>query len=124
MGDFPWDDYKGGGDFVTFQNIGDSVSGEILSIRVGKDFNGNPCPELLLKTDDGAEKTLTAGQKVLQSALAEERPEVGDRIGIIYSGVGDAKPGKAPAKLFDVAVKRQGSSPAASASGVSAESLV
>lgn len=102
---YDWDQHKQTGDWITFDNVGDHVVGDIIAIRTGKDFSGNPCPELVIRTDDGDEKTLTAGQVRLKSALAEQAPQVGDRIRIVYSGVGDAKPGKAPAKLFDVAVK-------------------
>ncbi len=102
---FDWNEYKSTGDWVTFDSVGDKVVGQVLAIRVGKDFNGQPCPELVLRTDEG-DKTLTAGQKVLKARLAEEQPQVGDRIAVVYSGVGDAKPGKAPAKLFDVEVQR------------------
>ena len=102
---FDWDEYKSTGDWITFENVGDKAVGQILAIRVGRDFNGQPCPELVIRTEEG-DKTLTAGQKVLKARLAEEAPQAGDRIAIVYSGVGDAKPGKAPAKLFDVQVQR------------------
>lgn len=102
---YDWDQHKRTGSWVTFENVGDTVIGDILAIRTGTDFAGNPCPELVLRLDDGEEKTLTAGQVMLKSELAAQAPQVGDRIRIVYSGVGEAKPGKAPAKLFDVAVK-------------------
>jgi Uma2 family endonuclease len=105
MSDFPWDDYMQTGDWITFTNIGDGVVGIIKAIRVGKDFNGNPCPELIIEVDSGEEKTLTAGQVLLKQALAELRPGVGDKVRIVYSGIGEARPGKAPAKQFTVEVK-------------------
>lgn len=105
MSAFEWNNYTQSGDFVSFKEVGDGVIGIIKAIREGTDFNQNPCPELILETDDGEEKTLTAGQVMLKSALAEAAPQVGDRVRIIYSGVGDAKPGRAPAKLFTVDVK-------------------
>lgn len=107
MSDFDWNNFKNTGEWITFNEVGDQVIGVVTAVRVGKDFNGNPCPELMIDLDDdGGEKILTAGQKILQSKLAEWAPQVGDRIWIMYSGVGDARPGKAPAKLFDVKVKR------------------
>lgn len=105
MSDFDWNNYTQTGDFVSFKEVGDGVIGVIKAIREGKDFNSNPCPELILETDDGEEKTLTAGQVLLKTALAEKAPQVGDRVRIVYSGVGDARPGKAPAKVFTVDVK-------------------
>jgi len=106
MSEFNWDDYAQAGDWVSFNEVGDQVVGRIKSVRIGTDFNGNPCPELVLEVnDEGDEQTLTAGQVMLKAALAEKAPRVGDRIRIIYSGIGDAKPGRAPAKLFQVDVK-------------------
>lgn len=103
---FDYDKYTSG-DFVKFENVNDSVIGIIKEIREGKDFNGNPCPLLVLEvSEEGDEKTLTAGQVLLKAALAEKAPQVGDKIRIVYSGVGDAKPGKAPAKQFTVEVKK------------------
>ena len=102
---FEYDRYVDGGDFVKFENVGDQVVGVVKEVREGKDFNGHPCPELVLEVEDGEEKTVTAGQVRLKAELAEKRPQMGDKIRITYSGVGDAKPGKAPAKLFTVEVK-------------------
>lgn len=101
---FEYDRYLDSGDYVKFNEVGDQVIGVIKEVREGKDFNRQPCPELVLETDDG-EKTLTAGQVRLKAELAEKRPQVGDKIRVVYSGVGDAKPGNAPPKLFTVDVK-------------------
>lgn len=105
MTDHDWDQYKKTGGYVSFKEVGDSVVGTIKSVRTGTDFNFNPCPELVLILDDGEERTLTAGQVMLSAALTEKRPQVGQKIRIVYSGIGEAKPGKAPAKLFTVDVK-------------------
>jgi hypothetical protein len=101
-----WGSFKNAGNYVVFENIGDNVAGVVEAVRLGTDFNGAACPELIVRTADGAERTVTAGQKVLQSELSDKEPEVGDRIAIVYSGQGPAKPGRAPAKLFDVVVKK------------------
>jgi hypothetical protein len=105
---FDWDNYTQTGDWARFDNEGDGIVGVIKTIREGADFNGNPCPELVLETDPetGDEITVTAGQVMLKAALAEQRPEEGDKIRIVYTGVGEARPGKAPAKLFTVEVKK------------------
>lgn len=113
MAGFNWDRYKS--DFVKFEEVGDNVKGEVLEINEGRDFNGNPCPQLVIETDDGT-RTLTAGQKQLQARLAEKRPEIGDEVSITYSGVGEGKPGFAPAKLFTVEVTRSANTKAVSAS--------
>lgn len=105
MSDFNYDQFASNGDHIKWENVGDSVAGEIIVVRIGKDFNGADCPELVVRTDDGEDRIVTAGQKVLQNRLTEVRPRPGERVGITYSGVGDAKPGKAPAKLFTVQVR-------------------
>lgn len=102
---FDYDKYATSGEYVKFENVGDSVIGVIKQVREGADFKGNPCPELVLEDDEGNERTVSAGQVMLKAALAEKRPSEGDRVRIVYSEVGDAKPGKAPAKLFTVDVK-------------------
>lgn len=98
-----WSKYKSS--FMKFEQIGDSIAGDIVAITDGDDFNGNPCPQLTLDTEDGVRK-VTCGQKMLQAALAEREPQEGDHITITYSGVGEGKPGRAPAKLFTVEVVR------------------
>lgn len=102
---FTWSKYKG--DFVSFKELGDSVEGTVLSLAEGQDFNGNPCPQLVIDTDEGS-RTVTAGQAMLKAALAEKEPAQGDWISIEYYANGDGKPGRAPAKLFKVEVKRTG----------------
>lgn len=104
-----WNKYKSseGSRFFKFEGIGDSISGTIVSIEEGKDFNQKACPELLIETDEG-NKQVTCGQVMLQSALAEKEPEEGDFIAITYYANGEGKPGRAPAKLFKVDVKRGG----------------
>lgn len=103
---FDYSKFTTGGDYVKFENVGDQVVGIIKTVREGKDFNGNPCPLLTIEVNEqGDEKTLTASQVRLKVALAEKAPQVGDKIRIVYSGVGEAQPGKAPAKEFTVEVK-------------------
>lgn len=99
---YNWDEYKNSGDFVSFKEVGDHVIGIIKMIRTGTDFNDKPCPELIIEDAQGDERTVTASQVMLKAALAEKAPQIGDRIRIVYSGIGDAKPGKAPAKQFTV----------------------
>lgn len=102
---FDYDKYAGSGDYFKFDDVGDTIVGVIKDVREGRTFNGDPCPELVLETDDGEEKTVTASQVRLKAALAEKRPQVGDKVRIAYSGVGEASPGKAPPKEFTVDVK-------------------
>lgn len=118
-----WDEFTTTSEWITFNEVGDKVVGTVRVVRRGKDFNGNPCPELVIDVDGEGEKTLTAGQVMLKTALAEKRPATGDRIAIVYSGIGEARPGKAPAKLFEVDVKKT-DQPTGNSGGVSASDLL
>ena len=105
---FDYDKYASSGEYFKFEEVGDQIVGVIKEVREGRTFNGDPCPELVLEVedDDGVdEKTVTASQVLLRAALAEKRPQKGDKVRITYSGIGDAKPGKAPPKEFTVDVK-------------------
>lgn len=84
---FDYDNYTSSGDYVSWENPGDQVVGTIKEVREGSDFNRNPCPELVLEVgDDGDEVTLTAGQAMLKRLLAEQRPQVGQKIRVVYTG--------------------------------------
>lgn len=101
-----WDDptIRSTGDYVRFDAVGDSVAGEIVAISVHTFEDGKRAPKLVIRTDDG-ERTLTAGQMQLLAKLAEARPEVGDRIAIVHTGV-ERRSGGKTLKQFDVTVKR------------------
>ena len=102
---FDYNQYNETGDYFKFEEVGDQIVGVIKTVREGRTFNGDPCPELVLELEDGDEKTITASQVLLKAALAESAPQVGDKVRITYSGIGEAKPGKAPPKQFTVDVK-------------------
>ena len=111
-----WDDpdLRVGGDFVKFDAAGDSISGRIDTIRTHRFDNGKVAPQLLLTTDDGDERTVTAGQIQLKVALAEKRPEPGDHIAITMTGI-EKRAGGKTLKLFSVAVTPAGQKPAPAA---------
>ena len=102
---YDWEPFEGGdGEFMKFEKVGDEIIGAVTKVGTGTDFKGNPCPQLHITTDEGDERIVTAGQVFLKRALAEQAPQAGDRIKITMTGLGDPQPGKAPAKLFSVAV--------------------
>ncbi|MGH7426252.1 MAG: hypothetical protein ACREJP_08795 [Candidatus Methylomirabilales bacterium] len=97
----------GQGERFKFVNPGDTVEGEVLRLSA-TDFGGQAdlTPVILLRSDQG-EKEITASQTVLCNKLAEAAPEVGDWVKITFDGEADkARPGRSPAKLFTVTVKR------------------
>lgn len=104
-----WDDpeLRVGGEFVRFDNVGDTVSGTINAVRAHRFDDGSVAPQILLVTDDGEERTVTAGQVRLKAALAEQRPEAGDHITITFTQV-EKRAGGKTLKHFDVQVNRGG----------------
>jgi hypothetical protein len=104
-----WDDpdLRGGnGAYVKFDAIGDTVTGTVVNITAHRWDDGSVSPQVLLDTADG-EKTVTAGQVRLKSALAEQRPERGDAITITLSDIEKRSGGKT-LKHFTVNVVRAG----------------
>jgi hypothetical protein len=99
----------GSGDYperFTFTTPGDQITGTITSVSVATMPDGTRLPAIELRDDNGTAWSVLAGPKALQGLLAAHKPTTGDRIGIVFTGFGEAKPGKSPAKLFDIAVKR------------------
>lgn len=109
-----WDDedvQPTGGDFVKFNEVGDTVIGTITAIRKQRfeDSDGvTYAPQLDLDTADG-ERTLTAGAVKLRQLFIEQRPEVGDRIKVVHTG----KSGRV--KLFSLDVRKAEAGPAKAA---------
>lgn len=103
-----WDDpeLSTGGDYIKFDNIGDTVTGTVVAIRVHRWDDGKVSPQVLLDVA-GEEKTITAGQVRLKAALAEQRPEPGDLLTVTLCDVEKRQGGKT-LKHFDVSVVRGG----------------
>lgn len=117
-----WDnpEIKSGGEFVKFENVGDTISGTITAIRTQRWDDGKVDPQILLVTDDGEEKTVTAGQVRLKNLLAEQRPEAGDHIRITYTSKEQRAGGKT-LKHWDLVVTRgTGTPPPAAAPAAAA----
>lgn len=106
MSESVWEDpsLQVGGDYVKFENIGDSVQGELVSVGIHKWADGSVSPQLIIRTNDG-DKTVTAGQIRLKAALVEKKPEAGDLIKITLSDIEKRQGGKT-LKHFDVQVKK------------------
>lgn len=102
-----WDDpeVKAGGEFIKFENVGDEASGTVTAVRVHRWDDGSVSPQIHLTTDDGEERTLTAGQVRLKVALAEQRPEVGDHLKVKFTSV-EKRAGGKTLKHFDVVVTK------------------
>lgn len=116
-----WDDpdLRAGGEFVKFENPGDSIAGTITAIRSHRFEDGSVAPQVLLTTATGEERTVTAGQVRLKAELVTQRPEVGDHITITHTEVEKRSGGKT-LKHFDVRVTRGGAPAATTAPPASA----
>lgn len=100
-----WDDpeIKAGGEFVKFESVGDTVSGTITAVRAHRFDDGKVVPQVLLTTDDGEERTMTAGQVQLKAKLAEARPEAGDHLTVTLTEV-EKRAGGKTLKHFTIVV--------------------
>jgi len=87
--------------------------------------DGKVSPKLILRMDDGTEKTVTAGQVRLKAILAETRPQVGQTIRITMTEIEKRSGGKT-LKHFSVevgALPAAGTAPAANLSADQAAAL-
>jgi len=114
-----WDDpdVKTNEDYVTFDAVGDGVSGVIQHIGKHTFDDGKVAAQLLIRCDDGEERTLTAGQVRLKAALVEQRPMVGDHLKVHLSQIEKRSGGKT-LKHFEVAIVRGGAPAAPSPAAV------
>lgn len=105
-----WDsaDLAIGGDYIKFEDAGDTVSGIVTAVRAHRFDDGKAVPQIILTDDEtGEDRTMTAGQIRLKIALAEQRPEAGDHLKVTLTGV-EKRPGGKTLKLFDVQVSKGG----------------
>jgi hypothetical protein len=98
----------GSGTFQKWEKVGDTVEGRIHSFTVdgGRDFYGNPCPEVVVETTHG-NVTVTASQKNLAKQLERHatRLGIGHAIKITWAGEYDTKHGT-KGKDFTLAVSK------------------
>lgn len=93
-------------DFFKFENVGDMIAGDLIEVRKGTDFNDKPCPELIIRTDDGADVHIGCGQAQLKAKVLAQRPEAGDWIKIEFTGT--EKAAKGMKKTFELTVASGG----------------
>jgi hypothetical protein len=106
------------GAFVTWNEPGDEIAGDVVDVRKGTDFNGGPCPELVIRTDDGEDHVLTAGQAHLKALIMHPdsgRPVTGDRVQVKF--VRTEKADKGMKKVFELNIKRGGAKGTEAAGG-------
>jgi hypothetical protein len=73
---------------------GEKLIGELTDVDMRDSEYGEPYPILtVLDESDGVEKAWHAFHTMARNAVAKKRPQIGERIGIVYAGVGEAQPG-------------------------------
>lgn len=100
-----WDDPElaTGGDYVKFEEVGDEVTGDVMSVGKHTFPDGKVAAKLVIRTDEGHDLTLTAGQVKLAEELRTQRPDAGDRIRVVFTNL-EKRPGGKTMKHFDVKV--------------------
>lgn len=109
-----WDDpeLQISDDYVKFENPGDTITGTITAIRIHR-FDDKAVPQVIVRTPDGRDRTITGGQARLKALLAEKRPEVGDTITVTMTNI-EKRAGGKTLKHFELEVGNTGTAPTAS----------
>lgn len=101
-------------DYVKFETPGDTITGTITALRIHR-FDDKPVPQIVIRTPEGHDRTVTGGQARLKALLTEKRPDVGDTITITMTNV-EKRAGGKTLKHFEVEVgKGTAMAPAAAA---------
>jgi hypothetical protein len=119
-----WDDpeMRIASDYVSFNEVGDSVTGIVTGVYAHRFDDGKVVPKIMLDTADG-EVALTAGQVRLKAALSEQRPEVGDNLTVTMTEI-EKRAGGKTLKHFDVTVVKSGTpAPAAAPTTLTPEQV-
>ena len=107
---FDWTKHKqANGQWVTFDNPDDKIIGTIVNIREHT-FDADKGPVPVLDLDIGAEETvsLSCAAVNLRHLVAELEPQVGDRIGVKFTGTTRLPGRPQPMKNFDVRILEKG----------------
>jgi hypothetical protein len=119
-----WDDpeMRIASDYVSFNEVGDTVTGVVTGVYAHRFDDGKVVPKIMLDTAEG-EVALTAGQVRLKAELSEKRPEVGDTLTVTMTEV-EKRAGGKTLKHFDVTVVKNGSpAPATAAPSLTPEQV-
>jgi hypothetical protein len=73
---------------------GEKLIGELTDVDMRDSEYGEPYPILtVLSEADGQEYAWHAFHTMARNAVAKKKPQIGEIIGIVYAGVGEAQPG-------------------------------
>lgn len=99
-------------DYVKFETPGDTITGTITALRIHR-FDDKPVPQIVIRTPEGYDRTVTGGQARLKALLTEKRPDVGDTITITMTNV-EKRAGGKTLKHFEVDIAKAGTTAAPS----------
>ena len=97
MTDYEFEELPSGGSFAKWETVGDEVVGRIAAFGIdsGTDFNGDPCPQLVVETE-GGNVTINGGQAALRRLMTDYQGRLG-QIGhgarVKYTGTYQTKQG-------------------------------
>jgi hypothetical protein len=79
---------------------GETLIGETTDLDWRESEYGDPYPIVTVCSDeDGKEYAWHAYHTMARNEVAKKKPQIGERVGILYGGIGEAEPGKnAPVK--------------------------
>jgi hypothetical protein len=73
---------------------GEKLIGEVTDVDMRESEYGDPYPILtVLSEEDGQEHAWHAFHTMGRNEVAKKKPQIGERVGIVYAGVGEAQPG-------------------------------
>lgn len=115
MSTIDWDKFKKNttGDYPERwkpENVGDKITGKVLSIRVATMPDGAQYPSITLETATGQAEVL-ASQTQLLSLLAAKQPNIGDVLTIEHTGIEKLSGGRT-LKQFNVETQAGKNEPA------------
>lgn len=109
---FDWSNFEEPTEFpdrFKFVTPNDHIAGTITNLRV-TNFGGksDDTPEIWIDTGQ-AELSIVASEVNLRRQLSQLRPRIGDRIAIVFTGLGKVtQAGRSAPKLFEIEVKPGG----------------
>jgi hypothetical protein len=106
-------------DYVKFETPGDTITGTITALRIHR-FDDKPVPQIVIRTPEGHDRTVTGGQARLKALLTEKRPDVGDTITITMTNV-EKRAGGKTLKHFEVEVGKTNAPAAVPAAAAAAD---
>src|SRR5207249_1581968 len=86
---------------------GEKLIGEVTDVDMRESEYGDPYPILtVLSEEDGQEHAWHAFHTMARNEVAKKKPQIGERVGIAYGGVGEAQPNMNPPVRWRLLVDR------------------